>query len=189
MSGLENIISRLEEDNRRECEKILEDAVSRAETIIADAEERAKLQSGNIIAEAEKNAELIRQKALSSSALDSRRTMLGAKVELVEGVLNGALHKLQSLDIPSYFRVLKILAQKNILPGEGIMLLNAEDLKRMPADFKSGFESIKISDEPCDIKDGFILKYGEIEVNCTFSAMLNASKEELKTVAVKILFG
>lgn len=189
MSGLENIISRLNEDSSAECDKIIADAQVRAQTIRADAEKQAAKNAEKIAAANEKELELLRSKAVSAAALEERRTILSAKVELIEDVLAKALKKLHTLDTPSYFGVLKILASKNALEGKGIMMLNAEDLKRMPADFESGLRDIEVSKKPCNIKDGFILKYGDIEINCTFSAMLNSSKDDMKAIAGEILFG
>lgn len=189
MSGLENIISRIKQDSSAECEKISADAAKRASEIISEAENKAQSLGADIISQAQKKAGLIEQRASSAAVREERTAVLNAKTQLVDSILEKALVKLHRLDKPTYFRTLKLLAEKNALNSEGVMLLNAEDLQRMPADFADGLENIKISAEPCSINDGFILKYGDLEVNCTFAAMLEASRDELKAVAVELLFG
>ena len=45
-----------------------------------------------------------------------------------------------------------------------------------------------VSPVPADIEDGFILKYGDIEVNCTFAALFRAYSQELQAKANELLF-
>ncbi|MBR3766832.1 MAG: V-type ATP synthase subunit E [Clostridia bacterium] len=189
MSGLDNILSRLDKECSLACEEIIADAVSAAEKRKNEAEIKAVFFMNEKTEAAKKEAQLLIQKAHSSAAANERRILLSAKVELIEDILSKTLHKLHNLDTPSYFTVLKKLAEKNALEGKGIMYLSERDLNRMPSDFSSSLKEIEISSEPYNISDGFILKYGDIEVNCTFSAMLNSSKEELKAVAGEMLFG
>ncbi len=189
MSGLDNILSRLDKECTSQCEAIREEAEKNAARKIEEAKETAASILQQQMATAHKEAEIIISKAESSAAADERKTLLAVKVELINGILEKALNKLYNLDEPSYFSVLAKLAQKNSLDSHGIMYLSERDLKRMPASFKDELKNITISDEAASIKDGFILKYGDIEVNCSFSAMLGASKDELKAVAGEVLFG
>ena len=46
-----------------------------------------------------------------------------------------------------------------------------------------------MSDEIRSIDGGFVLVYGGIEENCTFKAMLEASREELHDMVNGKLFG
>ncbi len=194
MSGLDNIISRLDKECSQQCEAILKEAEEKAAGILAETREKAEKQASEKKAAAEKQAKLTLEKAYSSASSLERKMILSEKVELIDGILEKALNKLRSLDEPSYFGVLKKLAEKNAREGKGIMYLYAGDLKRLPADFTSELVNIEISETPLpsaddSLCDGFILKYGDIEINCTFPAMLSASKDELKAVAGEILFG
>lgn len=188
MSGIDNILSRLDSECLKECEEIIETAKKNAE----EKKHNAIIEAGGIINEktlsAKKEAEIILSKAYSSAASIERRIILTAKVELIEDILNKTLVKLRSLDAPSYFTVLEKLALKNALKGKGVMYLSKKDLDRLPENFGASFTDIEISRVPYGISDGFILKYGDIEVNCTFAAMLSSNKEELKAVAGEMLF-
>ncbi|NLX93741.1 MAG: hypothetical protein GXZ02_07760, partial [Clostridiales bacterium] len=42
--------------------------------------------------------------------------------------------------------------------------------------------------EPAAIADGFILVYGDIEMNCTFDALLEESHDELKEKIAQLFF-
>ena len=46
-----------------------------------------------------------------------------------------------------------------------------------------------ISDVPAEISDGFVLEYGLISENCSFSAVLEAEKEGVRDLAARHLFG
>lgn len=189
MSGLENIISRLESDCAAQCGKIAEDAANETRSVFKNAEDESRVECEKIIADAEKRAEAILKKAESTAQTVSARTMLAAKVSLIDETLEAAVKKLQKLDDNSYFAILLLLAKKYAEKGTGIMYLSAADKARLPEHFAESLENIVIAEECADISDGFILKYGDIEINCTFEAMLNASRDELKALAGSILFG
>mgnify|MGYP000596436222 CR=1 FL=1 len=46
-----------------------------------------------------------------------------------------------------------------------------------------------IDKEPANIKDGFVLVYGEIEENCTLKALFDSNIDRIKDIANKQLFG
>ena len=189
MSGLDKIISRLEQDCEKECSEIETEALSRAHRILTDAEASTKEECNRILEDAEKEALLINKKAESSAMLAARRGMLEAKIAVIDETIEAAVKKLRTLDTESYFSVLAHLAKKYALAGAGVMYLSAEDKKRMPEKFRNMIDGITISDDTANIQDGFILKYGDIEINCTFNSMLNAAREDLKATAGEILFG
>lgn len=194
MSGLDNIISRLDKECFSECEAIIKEAEEKAAAILSEAQNKTENEAAEKKTAAEKAAELTVEKAHSSAASLERKLILSAKVELIDGILEKALLKLRALDEPSYFGVLKKLAVKNTREGKGIMYLYAGDIKRLPEDFSAQLGNIEISETPLSsaddsLCDGFILKYGDIEINCTFPAMLAASKDELKAIAGEMLFG
>lgn len=189
MSGLDKIISRLESDCDAECSAIESEALAKAHVILTDEEKACKAECDKIIADAQKEAELIARKAASSASLSAGRMMLEAKIGVIDETIEAAVNKLRALDTESYFSVLAHLAKKYALPGVGTMFLSVQDLERMPESFPDSLENVLISRAPADIKDGFLLKYGDIDVNCTFESMLNAAREDLKAVAGEILFG
>ena len=48
---------------------------------------------------------------------------------------------------------------------------------------------LKISETPANIKNGFVLSYGDVEENCSFDALIEASKETLQDKIGQMLFG
>ena len=190
MSGVEKITARLNEETAAQCEEILSAARSKAAEIVgrAQAEGNAVIQKAE--AEANKRGEQILASAASQSAANARKAMLAAKVDLIDEVLSVAKQSLHDLSDEAYFNALAGLARKNRQDGIGEMLLCERDLRRMPNNFIDKLGSgIKVSPIPADIEDGFILKYGEIEQNCTFNALFSAFSQELRSRAAELLFG
>ena len=188
MSGLDKMIARLESDCEDQCEQITVEAAADAAGMLENASRESRAETERVIAEAEKQAELIAKKAESASAANVRRMMLAAKVSLIDETIDAAVKKLRSLDVPSYFGILEALVKKNRTGEPGVLLLSAADAARRPESFLRGFPEIAVSEEAAPIADGFILKYGDIEINCTFDALRSASLDDLKAVAAEQLF-
>ena len=80
--------------------------------------------------------------------------------------------------------------------GKGRLLLSQRDLQRLPADFadtlngmlKNQGAQVHIGAQYAKIADGFLLAYGDIEVNCSFEALLEASLEQVKDALSRELF-
>ncbi len=188
MSGLEKIIARLESDCAGQCDQIELTAQTDAAGIMEDAAREGKAEADRILAEARSQAELIAKKAESAAAVTERRRLLEAKVALIDETVEAAVKKLRSLDVPSYFGVLEKLAGKYRTGAAGTLYLSKSDLARKPAGFMAAFPEITVSDTPGSLSDGFLLKYGDIEINCAFEALMNASRDDLKSIAAENLF-
>ncbi len=190
MSGLDKITARLNEECEAECAAIADAASLSAANTLAAAETAAKRIIEDAKTKAQKEADRIISGAKSSASLNDRREMLQTRVDLIDEALKKAQWYLRSLNTEDYFKVLFSLAARSRQPGTGEMRLNAKDLERMPKSFLQQLGAgIKVSEQPCDIEDGFILVYGDIEMNCTFSALFASCREELKAKAADILFG
>ena len=188
MSGLDKMIARLESDCEAQCGQIGVEAAADAAGMLEAASREGRAEAERILAEAERQAELIAKKADSAAAANARRMMLEAKVALIDETVDAAVKKLRSLDAPSYFGILEALVKKYRTGEPGVLFLSASDAARKPAGFLGAFPEIALSENAAPIEDGFILKYGDIEINCTFDALRSASLDDLKAVAAERLF-
>ena len=73
------------------------------------------------------------------------------------------------------------------------MLLSKRDLSRLPANFEkevcnTANAEITIKKTPANIKNGFILVYGDIEIDCTFDAIFDTYRDELRDIVHEQLF-
>ena len=190
MSGLEKIIARLEAENEAACAEIAAGADARVSEILAEAQAKGNAAIREAEEDARRKAAALVSRAESAGALAGRRELLAAKVELVNEVLEAAADRLRALPADRYFETLAALAVKNRQAGQGVLYLGEADLRRAPESFRVALgDGISLSDTPAPIADGFLLKYGDIELNCPFDALFAAARETLKAEAGELLFG
>ena len=47
---------------------------------------------------------------------------------------------------------------------------------------------MKLAAQGADIENGFILVYGDIEINCTFRALINEQKDTIREKVCGVIF-
>ena len=82
------------------------------------------------------------------------------------------------------------LVKKEKLNGKGEVYLSVKDKARDIAAFKSEFSALDLtlSDTFADINGGFILKYGDIQINGELSALIHEKRDVLTDELNKALF-
>ena len=169
--------------------------------ILNEIKSDAEKEAAEIIAEAEKAAEAAKSKAQAkcdeyTSVSDEKLVLLKTKQEIIEEVLNKAKNKILNQDADKYFESLLVLLDKYALPEKGILFLNSKDLARVPDDFETLANNkatknggmLDISKDTVDIDGGFILKYGNIEINASLDAIFDENRDELVDTVNDILF-
>ncbi len=196
MTGLERIIEQIRIDSEQNAARIVEDAHIQADKIIEDAMNATEIECREIIGKGKEAAKVIDRIAESSAEQQMRKANLAAQREVIEEVFAEALTKLRSLPDNDYFLVLHRLAGKNAENGDGEILLSEEDKKRMPADFIQklneklvGKGTLKLASDSAVTNGGLILRYGGIEINCTFASLINGKREQLSDKLNKYIFG
>lgn len=195
MTGVEKIISQIETNSNNRCLEITDSAEKNAEKIIADAKAlAAKTQSEATQASASLLSEA-KNSAAASALLKKNQVILCEKLLIIDETLAKALEVIKSLPKKEYFDILKELAVKNALSGKGVLRLSKEDADRIPAGFiESINSSIKDKDSSvslgknADIDSGFLLIYGDIDINCTFNSIISSKRDELRDALNQLLF-
>ncbi|MCD7774983.1 MAG: hypothetical protein LUH40_05335 [Clostridiales bacterium] len=195
MSGIDKIIAHLSSDCEQECAEIAKKAEDKAAEIIADAQQKAEIKSNEIVTQAQKKADEIIRLAQSSAQMQKRQNELASKVRVLNSVLKDALVSIENMSDNEYWSALESLAVRNAQKGSGQLLVSQKEMKSVPENFISTINS-RISDkgslelassDKID-KKGMVLVYGDIEINLTFEAIIDASRDELKETAQKVLF-
>ena len=197
MSGLENIIKEIDHKAELEAGQILAEAKEYCDDYL----EQQKVAVANEVAEYEKKAEKERElfvsKSNSGGEFEERNAVLKAKQKNIDLALKNAYRKMAELSDQEYFEMLLKILKSNVVDKDGELLLGEKDAKRLPQDFadkvnqiaKECGGSLTISSEKADIANGFILRYGMIEENCTLQALMDTKMEHLKDIASRQLFG
>ena len=190
MTSSEKILAGIAGEAKTEAEKITAEAEKQAAEITAAAKAEAETDAGKIRAAAEKKAELIINSGKSSAGLLKRDTALNCRRELIEKALNFVADTVNAYGDKDYFDFLLTLIKKEKLNGKGEVYLSVKDKARDIAAFKSELEALglTLSDNFADINGGFILKYGDIQINGELSALIHEKRDVLTDELNKALF-
>ena len=181
MTSSEKILAGIAEESKAQADKINSDAEKQAADIIAAAREEAESEAEKIKAEAEKKAELIINSGKSSAELLKRDTALNCRRGLIEKALITVADTVNAYSDKDYFDFLLTLIKKEKLNGKGEVYLSVKDKARDIAAFKSELSALDLtlSDTFADINGGFILKYGDIQINGELSALIHEKRDVL----------
>lgn len=190
MTSSEKILAGIAEESKAQADKINSDAEKQAAEITAAAREEAESEAEKIKAEAEKKAELIINSGKSSAELLKRDTALNCRRGLIEKALITVADTVNAYSDKDYFDFLLTLIKKEKLNGKGEVYLSVKDKARDTASFKSELEALgfTLSDNFADINGGFILKYGDIQINGELSALIHEKRDVLTDELNKALF-
>ena len=190
MTSSEKILAGIAGEAKTEAEKITAEAEKQAAEITAAAKAEAETDAGKIRAAAEKKAELIINSGKSSAGLLKRDTALNCRRGLIEKALITVADTVNAYSDKDYFDFLLTLIKKEKLNGKGEVYLSIKDKARDIAAFKSELSALDLtlSDTFADINGGFILKYGDIQINGELSALIHEKRDVLTDELNKALF-
>ena len=196
MAGIENITNEILADAQSRADEILDQARKAADEELARANgENAEIGSA-ASARAERAVADYADRVRSQCEQENKLSVLAAKQEVIDGVLEKAQTRLKSQDAPAYFGMLAKLLGTVVREGKGELALSKEDLARVPGDFvekanavaaaKGG--SLALAEAPADIDSGFVLRYGQIEENCSLAALFAENRDRLQDAIASILW-
>ena len=187
---IKKILAGIAGEAKTEAEKITAEAEKQAAEITAAAKAEAETDAEKIRADAEKKAELIINSGKSSAELLKRDTALKCRRELIEKALITVADTVNAYGDKDYFDFLLTLIKKEKLNGKGEVYLSVKDKARDTASFKSELSALDLtlSDTFADINGGFILKYGDIQINGELSALIHEKRDVLTDELNKALF-
>ena len=197
MSGLDEILNIIDEQRIQNEESIIGAANQKAAAIRSEGEQKAQKAYSEQLEKGQTDAKRDFVNACASVDSDMKRKVLDSKVKLIDSAIEATLERLAKLPEDEYFAMLKRLAEQKLRKGSGLISLSANELKRLPADFETDIRSsaeklggtLEISKKPADISDGFILSYGLISENCSFRAIIESERDEVRDTAAAKLFG
>lgn len=190
MSGLDKILEHIGNEASDNAKKIIDKARADADKILASEKDDALRLEGQIQKQTELDVAAAQKRIQSAADLKEKRMVLEAKQKEIDSVIDEALARLVSMEDAEYFAYLEKMLDKYCSGREGEICFSAKDLGRLPAGFaeKVKARNLTIGKEPVNIDGGFILDYGDIEENCSFSSLIHASREEVQDKIGQILF-
>lgn len=195
MTGLEKILAEILDEAKAEAEHALAAAKAKADEMAVTAKAEADTVADKARAAAAQDVADVEYSRNSALALQRRQRTLAQKQALLAETLEKARDSLYALPDGDYFGLLVKLAAKTAQPGEGELLLNEADLARMPKDFEKQLagalptgSTLKVGGQARPIDGGFVLKYGDVEENCSFAAIFDAREDEFSDLIRDVLF-
>ncbi len=197
MRGIEKIAAQIIGEAEEKKAAIYEEIQHKIDELNAKTDEEIKAELERINEDTLREEGTLEELAGLAAQQKRRQAALSAKQEVIGEIINEAYERLLNLEDEKYFAVIKKMLEDNVLSEKGEIIFSARDRQRMPKDFEDVIKNVAfekggelvMSDEIRSIDGGFVLVYGGIEENCTFKAMLEASREELHDMVNGKLFG
>ena len=198
MNGIERITARLMEDARAEIDALNAETEAQCAAIMAEAEVRANEAYDKHMAEGK--AELSRRSERSAAAADmeARKSTLAFKQEMVSEAFAQAIEAVVNLPKSEYIAFLAAMAAEAAVKGDEEIVLNARDkaevgealIKEANALLKSRgrTDALRLAVDTAEIAGGFVLRGGNIEVNCAVETLVQLHRAALSSQVAEILF-
>jgi len=187
LEGLEAIKLRILADAREEADAILRQARETA----AELKEKNDQAAAQLLAEARQTgkarAEAVVSRARSLAALDQRKTLLGARQELVDETIRLALERLTALEPERKLALYQALIEQSGM-AEGEVILSRQDQMLGPRLLLQSRCQISVSEQAGNFAGGLVIRSGLIEENLTFETMIKNDRPALVRLAADILF-
>ncbi len=196
--SLEKIIERIEQDAKGQAEDIKKKASSASEKIIQEANEQAEALKKSALEDAKNRAEQHKQRIISAANLEFRKEILAEKQNAIDEAFKEAMKLLVNMKDDEYKKIIKNMILSNVQTGDEEIILSERDKSRLGNGFlreinnqlaknkKKG--NLTLSNITYDMPGGFVMKRGSIELNNSFSALMEALREDLESEVSKILF-
>lgn len=198
MAGIDNLKARLLEDDKQAAQAIEKEALKKADEIIESSKRKAEDIIKLMAEKAQRDGKDKKDRILSRAELNARNELLAAKQEAVEKVLSSACGKIKKMGKDEYSLFMERMLLSNVETGDEEIIFDENDISRIDTALvervnnilkeQGRRDNITISSERRGIGNGFILKRGEVEINCSIDALIKSLREELEGEIASILF-
>lgn len=188
--GKEEIVSRILSDAEAEAAEIIRIAEDRAREVLTAAQASAADNRAEAETEAKERAKSISEGRAAAARLESAKILLAEKRRVMDEIYARALKELLSLSERESLKLIERLLEQYAEEGDVVMLARdftyASGVEKLPVIKKRG---LTISKVRADISGGFILCGAKCDQDLSYTALLNADKEEHQAEIAAKLFG
>lgn len=198
MTGCDKIVEEILEEARQAVRTKLDTAEQKAAAVAAEGRRNAQEQAATILAEAWSRRRASAAPPRSAAALRVRNAKLAHRRRELDAAMTATIAYLNALPDEAYFdRLLPVLG-RSVQPGRRDPAAERRDLARLPPILTAGCcvllkeagveGTITVSGVPGAIDGGFLLQYGDVEINAAFSALAEEKREALEDLINRELF-
>ncbi|MBA3044943.1 MAG: hypothetical protein FP824_01870 [Euryarchaeota archaeon] len=146
-------------------------------------------------------AKLQKERRMGVARVEARNRHLNAKQEIINEVIDEALSRILALSDEEYLGIMeRLFAAANLPECECEVQISQADAKRITVEFLKSVEKQFSKDgkkviftlsktQREDIRGGFVVKVGQIEMDCSLGTLIRMRRGELEREAAQILFG
>lgn len=181
MAGLENILNKIIEDAKTKADEIIKEAEEKQHLVVEKREDDAKFLADKINEISKKEREDILKRAKSSAELKARDNILAEKHKLIDKVLEEAVAELENLSEEDFVKFVK----NNV---QGVEDKNS--ILDVPSKYRAAVKNanlgFKVSET--DVERGFVLHNGNLIYNGDFKSIVKSEIEDLEKFLAEKLF-
>lgn len=198
MNGIEKITARINADACAEADQIKQQASDEAGKIKAEYDKTAQDEYWKLIKDGVKSCEQRVERLGSTASMEAKKNILALKQEMVSRAFDRAEDMLSDLPAQEYIDLFARLAQEASRTGMEELIFSRRDSgetgkkivkaanERLKAAGRPG--KLTVSEDIRPIKGGFILKDGNIEVNCCAETLTGMYRNELAAQVAGVMF-
>ena len=181
MAQIEDITSYILDKYKAEAKMIEDDAAAKYESLINESKQKAGSEYDSIMEDAARKNEMKLAMAESSAGQILSREILAIKNQAACSVIDKAKAAILSMPEKDYEAFLISLLKRYSENKDGEIILSLADEAKELTSLKKEAKSLglTVAKESARISGGFILKYGNIEQNCSIDAIFKEKKEVL----------
>lgn len=198
MNGIEKITAKIMEDAQLEIEQMNRETEEQIHLIGNEAQLQADREVQDILEKGRRAAGERLERLKSAAQMERRKLILGAKQEVVGEAFELALNKLSALPEETYIQILTRLVLEASSTGKERLIFSAKDRSRVGKQVvvavnetlsrkgKTGL--LTLAEESREIRGGFIMVDGDVEINCAFETLVRLQRESLEKEVARALF-
>jgi vacuolar-type H+-ATPase subunit E/Vma4 len=194
--ALDDIIKKIKKEAEEKAGEILKSAAAEKEKILKEARVKASEEKKNILYQGKKETKEVKDRIITLARLDSRKSFLSEKRKILDKVFDEALKEFLGLAEKEKKILYKKILIRMCFSGKNELIISQnkksgfyeEIIKDVNNGLKKDSKQLIFSKEKRDLDDGFILKSGRKEINCTLQTIFDGQHEMCELEVAKILF-
>lgn len=199
MNGIDKISERILSDARAEADTITAQADERAAQVCAEYEQKIRAEQDRLARQAQAEGQKRLERAQGASRMTSRRTLLETKQALVDKTFRQAEKMLLELPEEDYAALCAQLAAEASVTGSEELIFSASDRARIGVQAVQQANArlqaagkpaaLTLADETRELRGGVVLRNGLVETNCCIGTLVESLRPVLSGQVAATLFG
>ncbi|MBN1289975.1 MAG: V-type ATP synthase subunit E [Actinobacteria bacterium] len=196
---IEELVARIIRDANIEADEYKQKAGAERDRILLEADREADVIFDKQYSSLRRDAKEEKRRKISMAQMDARKGLLEEKQKLIDEVFEKTIQALLDMPFDEYLNMLVRMLVADPPDSGGEVIMSAEDREKFGEKLiaqanrkleESGRKTrFILSGETRDIKGGFVIKTGGVEINNGLLVQLGARREEFEPVLVRVLFG